>query len=115
MSEGEFTIEPGRVPEKIKGTLEIVETSQRSSEERRRALQDQIDNFLKLASNESSGLTPTGREALQNHAKKLKDALDNEGKAWEELKTDLAERGWSEEGEEMTQKHDVTQRPDVIH
>lgn len=88
MSEGEFTIEPGRVPESVRGTLEKMGATER-------AMEEQIDNLLTLAADENSGLTPVQREGLQNYAKTLKDQLEG-------FKTDLVERGWFEEGEQKS-------------
>jgi len=86
MSEGEFTIEPGRVPESVKGTLEKMEATEK-------AMEDQIDGLMELAADENSGLTPVQREGLQNYAKNLRDQLST-------FKGDLVERGWFEEGEQ---------------
>ncbi len=105
MSEREFTIEKGRVPENIRGALEVLETAQEvSGRERSEVLKEQIDNLLEVAFDAESGLSAEQRKALEGHAKNLKDELDREARAWDDMKDELVELGWFKEGEEMSQQ-----------
>lgn len=105
MSEREFTIEKGRVPEGVRETLEILETAQEiSGKERGEVLKEQIDNLLEIAFDAESSLSTEQRKALERYAKTLKDQLDEETKAWDDMKEGLVEMGWFEEGEEMTKQ-----------
>lgn len=102
---GEFTIEKGRVPEKVRSTLEILKTAHEVvGRNRGEVLREQIDNLLEVAFDANSGLNEVQKEALENYAKKLKDEFDQEDKAWQDMKDELVEVGWLEEGEEMSKK-----------
>lgn len=102
----EATRERGRVPAGAEKAIEILNTAEQvSGQERRAALEEQIDNLLEAAFDADSGLSAEERKGIQEAAKTLKDELDGEAKAWGEMREALVEAGWFKEGEEMTGKY----------
>ena len=100
MSEGEFTMEKGRVPAEAARAIEILNTAEQiSGQERRAVLEEQIDNLLEGAFDAGSGLSEEERKGIQDAAKNLKDELDREAGAWGKMKEELVEAGWFKEGE----------------
>lgn len=101
MSTPEAMHERGRVPAGAEKAIEILNTAEQvSGQERRAALEEQIDNLLEAAFDAESGLSAEERKGIQEAAATLKDELDRETKAWDEMKEALVEAGWFKEGEE---------------